>query len=483
MLTPSIKRVSKSPVQSQDKKLDEIRRQIVGIDTKVPLLGGGEAQYVYLDNAASTPVLKQVLSKINEFMPWYASVHRGSGFKSQVATEAYEDSRQIVGNFFGANSKEHVVIFGKNTTEAINKLSYRLNLKKSDVVLVSLLEHHSNDLPWRKQATVKRIKTNRHGELDETSYDQLLKQHKGRIKLVALTGGSNITGHMPNIYSLAKKAHAAGAQILVDCAQLAPHRSVKVGTLSDPEHLDYIAVSAHKMYAPFGTGALIGRRDTFETGVPELCGGGTIDVVTTRRVEWTAPPDRDEAGTPNVVGAVAMASAITQLQKIGMQNVAKHEAELTSYALRKLSQVKGINIFGDTDQNATTKRLGVIPFTITGKAHGMVAAALSAEYGIGVRSGCFCAHPYVTSLLQMSTAEIDKFGEDVAIKGDRSQMPGMVRASFGMYNNKHEIDSLAGALHNIAAGQLKGSYQQNKRTGDFYAAGWEPSYEKYFSLT
>lgn len=472
----------KDRLESDAYRLQTIRRQIIGIDTKVPLLGGGHAQYVFFDNAASTPVLAAVLNKINQFMPWYSSVHRGSGFKSQIATEAYEDARQIVGNFFGVNAKDHIVIFGKNSTEAINKLSYRLNLKKSDVVLVSLLEHHSNDLPWRKQATVKRIKTNRFGELDENHYDQLLKKYSSRIKLVAITGGSNITGVVPNFHRLAKKAHRAGAQILVDGAQLAAHRAINIRPLSDPEHLDYLAVSAHKMYAPFGTGALIGRRDTFETGEPELCGGGTIDVVTTRRVDWAAPPDRDEAGTPNVVGAVAMATAIQELKKIGLTTITNHEAELTSYTLKKLNAIPSLTTYGDNHPASAENRIGVLPFNIRGLPHGLVAAALATEWGIGVRSGCFCAHPYVTDLLKMSRSDIKKFGDEVVKQNDRRHMPGMVRVSFGIYNTTNEVDRLTEALIAISAGKFSGSYRQDKTTGNYYASGFEPDYQKYFSL-
>jgi selenocysteine lyase/cysteine desulfurase len=408
-------------------------------------------------------------------MPWYSSVHRGSGFKSLLATKAYDDAREIVGDFFGANAGEHVVIFGKNSTEAINKLAYRLDLTKDDVVLVSLLEHHSNDLPWRGRAQVKHIKTDSVGCLDEDDLDNLLKTYGKKVKLVAITGGSNVTGHMPNIHRIAKKAHDAGAQILVDCAQLAPHRRVSVKSLSDPEHLDYIAVSAHKMYAPFGTGALIGRKDTFEKGEPDQRGGGTIDVVTTTEVDWAAPPDSDEAGSPNVVGAVAMATSIKALDRIGMAKIAEHEAELTAYTLDKMSRIAGVEILGENGSSLSGTRLGVIPFNINGLHHSLVAAILGTEWGIGVRSGCFCAHPYVTDLLDVPSEELRAFRAAVR-KGDKSTMPGLVRVSFGMYNSIEEVDELIDALEQIAAGDYKGTYKQDKSTGDFYAADWEPTF-------
>ncbi|HSX17923.1 MAG TPA: aminotransferase class V-fold PLP-dependent enzyme [Candidatus Saccharimonadales bacterium] len=451
----------------------DVREHIVGIDTKVPVLNGKLLPYVNFDNAASTPSLREVLQTINDFMPWYSSVHRGTGFKSLVSTETYEQSRRVVADFFGANSREHIVIFGKNSTEALNKLSYRLDLKKDDIVLVSLLEHHSNDLPWRRQAQIRRIKIDSFGRLDENHLDQLLKDYKGRVKLVAVTGGSNVTGHVPNIHRLAKKAHAHGAQILVDCAQLAPHRRIDIKELKDPTHLDYIVISAHKMYAPFGTGALIGRRDTFETGAPELCGGGTIDLVTTNKVEWTSLPDRDEAGSPNVVGAMALAASLRFLDKIGMQAVAAHEADLTTYALEKLAQIDKLEIFGEIDPSNAASRLGVIPFTVKGLKHSKVSAILGTEWGIGVRSGCFCAHPYVTRLLNLNRQDVNKFGYEV-LHGDKRFMPGLVRISFGMYNTKAEVDYLVNALSAIASSNYQGKYTQDIKTGEYQVAGWHP---------
>ena len=462
-------------------KVAAIRSTVVGVDCKVPLLNGNATTYINFDNAASTPPLASALRAVNNFMPWYSSVHRGSGFKSLLATKAYDDARQTVGDFFGADDRDHVVIFGKNTTEAINKLAYRLPLDKDDVVLVSLLEHHSNDLPWRPRAKVKHVKVNELGHLDETDFDRLLKAHKGKIKLIAICGGSNVTGHMPDIYGLAKKAHAAGAQIFVDCAQLAPHRRVELKPLDDPAHLDYIAISAHKMYAPFGTGALIGRRDTFERGEPDYRGGGTIDVVTTKEVEWAAPPDCDEAGSPNVVGAVALAASLNALGSIGMKTIAAHEAQLTAYALERLPKIKGLKLYGDINPGTAAKRLGVIPFNITGVPHGLVAAVLGTEWGIGVRSGCFCAHPYVTHLLDVPDVEFQKFRHDVS-RGDRRTMPGFVRLSFGLYNTTDEIDRLVEALNHITAGQYRGKYKQEVKSGDFIAEGWEPQTANYFSL-
>lgn len=461
--------------------MSTVRDRIVGVKQRVPLLNGETRTYINFDNAASTPALSDVLDTVNTFMVWYASVHRGTGFKSRVATQAYDDAREIVSKFAGANPDQHVVIFGKNTSEAINKLARRLALSKDDVVLVSLLEHHSNDLPWRNVATVDHVTANSLGELDEADFDRRLEQYRGRLKLVAVTGASNVTGFLPPIHRLAEKAHAAGAQILVDAAQLAPHRPISMGALDDPAHLDYLSLSAHKMYAPFGTGALIGRRDTFAHGAPDYSGGGTIEIVTVDSIEWAEPPDRDEAGSPNVVGAVALAAAIKALQVIGMTAIADHEAELTAYLLERLHGVDGVQIYGDPNPISTANRLGVVPFNIKGLSHFLVAAILGSEFGIGVRNGCFCAHPYLLHLLGLSPEEANAVRHKM-LEQDRSEMPGMVRVSFGMYNTAEEVDVLIDAVQRIARGKYYGRYQQDVKSGEYRAVNWNPDLSHYFKL-
>jgi selenocysteine lyase/cysteine desulfurase len=351
------------------------------------------------------------------------------------------------------------------------------------VVLVSMMEHHSNDLPWRAKAQVEHIKVDRLGQLDVADLEEKLARLAGRVKLVAISGASNVTGFLADVHDLAVKAHQAGAQILVDCAQLAPHRRVDMLPLADPAHFDYVSISAHKMYAPYGTGALIGRRATFEQGEPEYRGGGTIEIVTPETVDWAAPPDRDEAGSPNVVGAVALAVAIKQMQAVGMEAIAAHEAELTSYALERMVQIPNLEIYGNTNPEHARagKRLGVIPFNITGMSHFKVAAILSAEYAIGVRNGCFCAHPYLLHLMGIADEKAERVRHEI-LANDRREMPGLVRVSFGIYNTTEEIDVLVEALTNIAAGNYKGEYIQDPVSGEYKIAGWNFDPDQYFTL-
>jgi cysteine desulfurase/selenocysteine lyase len=458
------------------------RDLFVGLDIELPLLDGTRKAYINLDNAASTPSLKPVQQTVNDFLNFYSSVHRGTGYKSQICTHAYEEARRIVMEFVGADAREHTCIFGKNTTEAVNKLARRFPFTdQRNIVITSGMEHHSNDLPWRAAATTLHVQLTPEGRLDEAAFDGMLARHAGQVALVAITGASNVTGFINPIHRLAEKAHAAGAMILVDCAQLAPHRQVNMRPLTDPAHLDFIAISAHKMYAPFGTGALVGRKDVFEQGKPDMVGGGTVEIVTLDDVVWAGPPDGDEAGSPNTVGAIALAAAIRQLEKVGMQQVAAHEAELTAYALERLRSIPGIHIYGDGDPQRASERLGVIPLQLEGESHFLVAAVLGYEFGIGVRSGCFCAHPYILHLLGLSPQQAHEVREQMLV-GDRSDMPGLIRASFGLYNSLQDVDALVEALAHIARGEYRGNYVQNRASGEYTLPGWQPEFEKYFIL-
>ena len=463
--------------------LRDFRDLFVGSDVQVPLLDGTHTSYINLDNAASTPPMRAVLKAVEEFSVYYSSVHRGTGFKSQLSTHLYEEARCLTLGFVGANPTEHVCIFGKNTTEAINKLARRFPFaEERSVVLVSTLEHHSNDLPWRGVAKVVHIKLTSEGRIDEADFDEQLQIYNGRIALVALSGASNVTGFISPARRLAGKAHAAGAQILVDCAQLAPHRKVQMLPLDDPAHFDYVALSAHKMYAPFGCGALIGRRDTFENGIPDMRGGGEVEIVTIDDVVWSEPPERDEAGSPNTVGAIALAAAEVALDEIGMDVVAHHEADLTRYALTKLQSIPGIHIYGDRDPGRAADRLGVIPFNLEGVSHFLMASVLGFEFGIGVRNGCFCAHPYVLHLMHVDSEESTRVRQMIIAK-DRSEVPGMVRISFGLYNSISDVDRLVEAVTKVQRGEYTGKYVQHTSSGEYRPKDWSVDWDSYFTFS
>ena len=435
----------------------DLRSLVVGASEDVPTLDRGLLPYVSLDNAASTPAMRPVVDTVERLLPYYSGVHRGTGYKSRVSTDAYEQARSIVAQFVGADPDRDVVLFTKNTTEAINRLARSMPAVEDSVVLTTLLEHHSNDLPWRARGRTIHIGARPDGTLDEEDLDRRLAQFAGRIELLAVTGASNVTGVVQPIHELAAKVHAVGGRLLVDAAQLAPHRPIDMRSHDDPGHIDFVAFSAHKMYAPFGSGVLVGQRDAFGAG-PDHAGGGTVDAVTVDDVAWTDLPDREEAGSPNVVGAVALAAAATILDGIGMERIAAHEALLTRHALARLADVPGVTVHGPRGADASTSKVGVIPFNVDNMDHGLVAAILSYEHAVGLRNGCFCAHPYVTHLLGVGAAETREWFERVRA-GDKREAPGLVRISFGCYNDIADVDRVVDALEQIVAGDIAGVYR------------------------
>lgn len=420
----------------------DYRKLIVGTDTKIPLSSGEMVIPINFDNAATTPPFSSVLQSVLNFAPWYSSIHRGTGYKSQYSSEVYEKSRDVIRAFVKADS-DNTVVFVKNTSEAINKLSYRLYHKnRHSVILSTYMEHHSNDLPWRNKYDVDYIKVDNNGRLLIRDLEKKLRKYKKQIALVTIAGASNVTGYKNPINDIAEIVHKFDAKIMVDAAQLIGHSCVDMKPDNSSRHIDYLAFSAHKMYAPFGAGVLIGPQYDFEKGEPEYRGGGTIDIVTHDLIKWAEPPHKDEAGTPNIMGVVALSEAVRTLNSIGMANLEAYENSLVEYALAKISTIPGIKLYCDTD---IRDRVGIIPFNIDGLSHQIVALALSAESGIAVRNGCFCAQPYVQKLMKIPRNEIRK-----RIKNPSLSHPGMVRLSFGLYNNYDEIDVLVQKLCEIS---------------------------------
>lgn len=449
----------------------DLRNEIIGIDTMVPVLDGSKKRYVFLDNAASTPAFRSVLRCIEEYLPWYSGVHRGTGYKSLVSTELYDHAHDIIGRFVGADLSANVVILVKNSTEAINKLANRLKLQRDEVVLTTIMEHHSNDLPWRKYCNVIHVGVDDFGDLRLDELKEALRKHKNKIRLVAVTGASNITGICNPIHDIARWSHEAGAQIFVDAAQLAPHRPIDVYPDDHPEHLDFIAFSAHKMYAPFGTGVLIGPKKFFDGGEPDAVGGGVVAAVSLDEVHWSGSPDRDEAGSPNVVGAVALAKSVTMLQESGMDEISAHESELLEYIYPRMRKIPKVRLYGPLDE--MKRKVGVITFNIDGMHNALVAAIFGTEGAVGLRNGCFCAHPYVKRMIGISPEEDRRLTSEM-ISGDKSNIPGLVRASLGCYSNREDIDIFLDMLHKIVSGGYRGEYALNAKTGTFSAKGYNP---------
>jgi len=419
-----------------------LRDLVVGADTQIPLGNGEYVPAINFDNAATTPPFFSVLREITNFAPWYSSIHRGNGYKSVRSSKVYEDGREIIKKFVNADSRD-IVIYTKNTTESINMLSYILFQKdKAQVVLSTDMEHLANDLPWRDKFKVLYAGTDEHGMLLLDDLESKLLTYAGKVKLVTVTGASNVTGHINPIYKIATLAHKYGAKILVDGAQLVPHATINMKPYDSPEHIDYLAFSAHKMYAPFGTGVLIGPQETFSGVEPVYKGGGDVRLVSREFIEWSNSPAKDEAGTPNILGVVALISAINTINTVGMNVICKYEKQLTNYLIEGLRNIQGVKIYGHRDQN--DERVSLISFNVEGLYHHLLAKMLSLEAGIAVRSGLFCAHPYAEKLLNLSKEDLDYYHKhhDIAL-------PGLVRASLGLYNQYHEIDIFLSNLDKI----------------------------------
>lgn len=399
---------------------------VLGTELEVPVSGGRLVAYANLDYAASAPCLAQVSAAVTAALPAYSSVHRGAGYASRLTTARYERARHAVRAFAGARPDD-AVIFTRNTTDATNLLARCLPAASTVVLFAS--EHHASLLPWAK--TVRLAPPASPGAALR-AVDQALGAIDGP-RLLAVTAASNVTGELWPIAALAHLAHRHGARILVDAAQLVPHRRLAVTALD----LDYTVFSGHKLYAPFGAGVLIGRRDWLADGEPYLKGGGAARAVGDEP-EWQRDPEpRHEAGTPNVLGAIALAAACEALTTTGWSALIREEERLLGRLRAGLAALEGVHelaLWGPGHP-----RVGIVAFVVDGHGAREVAETLAADYGIGVRDGKFCAHPLVRHLLgSTDTARAD----DAA---------SAVRASIGLGTTDEHIDRLLTALGEITA--------------------------------
>ncbi|MGH3905205.1 MAG: aminotransferase class V-fold PLP-dependent enzyme [Pseudonocardiaceae bacterium] len=421
---------------------------LVGSELDVPLVTGGRRRYVNLDYAASAPCLASVKLAVDALLPWYASVHRGAGYKSRLATEAYEAARVAVWSFVGGRASD-TVVFTRNTTDAINLLAAALPPDAEVIAFAS--EHHANLLPWRRHRVTYLPVPASPAEALQRLDDALGSISRGP-RLVAVTGASNVTGEIWPYQQIARLAHERGARVLLDAAQLAPHHPIDMAG----EDIDYLAISGHKLYAPFGAGALVGRPDWLAAREPFLAGGGAVRYVAVDGVLWADLPDRQEAGSPNVLGAVALGVACRTLQATDMRKRAAAEADLLDLARAGLAAIPGVQQYRLWSKDHP--RVPVLPFTLRTVDYAQLAAILSAEYGIGVRHGCFCAHPLMVALLHISPAHQARLHQDLS-HGQPTEVPGAVRASLGLGTTSADIAHLIDALDTIATAGPRWSYR------------------------
>jgi cysteine desulfurase/selenocysteine lyase len=386
----------------------------------------GGNRLVYLDSGATSQKPRQVLDAERDFYELHnAAVHRGAHLLAEEASIAYEDSRGILAKFLNGNDDE--VIFTKSATESINAIAYsfgnsapdsRFALKAGDRIVVSELEHHANLIPWqqlakRTGAELVWFSIDSEGRLDLSNAEDLINN---RTKIVAITHQSNVLGTIVPLDEIVKLAHSVGAVVVLDACQSAPHFAIDVKKLD----IDFLAFSGHKALGPTGVGILWGRSELLNQMEPFLTGGSMIESVTMTDAKWAQSPKRFEAGVPNMAQAVGFAAAITYLNNLGMENVASHERDLTSYALKKFSELRGVEVIGPKDNK---DRGSVISFTMEGIHPHDVGQVLD-QYGVAVRTGHHCAWPLMKKL----------------------GIVGTTRASFYIYNDEADVDVLIDSI-------------------------------------
>ncbi len=412
-----VKQAEAAPAAEKPFEIEQVRQDFPALSLRVhgkPL--------VYLDNAASTQKPEAVLDAADRcYREYYSNVHRGVHFLSQQATNAYEQARRKVQGFLGA-AREEEIVFVRGATEGINLVAAtfgRSRVKAGDEVLITEMEHHSNIVPWQMLcdavgATLKVAPIDDRGEVILEEYEKLLSE---RTRLVAMVYISNALGTINPVARMIEMAHARGVPVLVDGAQAAPHVNVDVQALD----CDFFVFSGHKMFGPTGIGALYGRWDLLRSMPPYEGGGEMIRSVTFAKTEYADPPARFEAGTPNIVGAIAMGAAVDYLQGIGLEAIGRYESGLLDYATEALSAVPGVRLVG-----TATHRASVVSFVIDGVHPHDVGTILDRE-GIAVRAGHHCAQPVM-----------DHFG-----------LPATVRASLALYNTRQEIDQLVNGVARV----------------------------------
>lgn len=381
-------------------------------------------KFVYLDNAATTQKPISVIDAVDEYYRKNnANPHRGAYALSVKATDLYEGARDVVRDFIGAEKSKEIV-FVRNATEGLNLIafSYGLNfLNPGDEIVISIAEHHSNLVPWQQVAKAKGAVL-KYLYLDDEgiiSKEEIESKITSKTKIVSVTQVSNVLGTINPVKEIVEKAHSVGAIAIVDMAQSIPHMKVDVKTLD----VDFAVFSGHKMLAPMGIGVVYGKEALLEKMPPFLCGGDMIEYVWEQKTTFAEVPQKFEAGTQNVGGAVGLTAAIKYINKVGIENIEAIEKELTSYALEKLSEIPHLTIYGTKDID---KKAGVISFNVD-DVHPHDVATILDSYGIGIRTGHHCANPLMRYMKVNATC----------------------RASFYLYNTKEDIDALANGLKNV----------------------------------
>lgn len=472
--------------------LEKLRREAIGLNTSYTLANGERTRRIYLDSTASTLRLKVVQEVLDRYLPYYSNTHSVMHFGAKLSTHEYHWVHDMVLQFVHADPQTYTTFFlGSGTTAGMNRVARTLRAKRPerDVVLTSIMEHHSNDLPHRKHYrevvhVPAQMAAHSLGCVDLDRMEQALNEHKDRVNYIALTGVSNVTGIINPIHEVAEMAHRHGALIVVDAAQMAAHMPIRMnGHENSARDLDVLVFSGHKIYAPGSPGVVVTRKDLFADIEPQEVGGGMVDTVWVNRYTVSQNfPDREEAGTPNIVGTIGLGAALYALHKVGMEVIEQDETRIINYALAKMSEVHDLIIYGETDP-CLCQRTGAISFNLRNFDHSLTAAVLNDYFNISVRNECFCAHPYVREMVMLSLAEEAEQLSDEELANLAELHKGMVRASFGIYNTEKDVDALVAALHHLSANreQYKPLYHRLP-SGDYVHNTFKFEHAELFSI-
>ena len=440
--------------------LERLRSRAVGLDVEYTLATGERSRRVYLDSTASTLQLEVVRDVLDRFQPYYSNTHSVCHFGAKLSTLEYGWTHEMMLDFVHADPEVYTAFYvGSGTTGGINRVARTLREKRPDrdVVITSIMEHHSNDLPHRKHFgkvvhVPAEMAASSIGRVSLDRIAEALEENAGKVNYVAITGVSNVTGIVNPIREVARLAHQYGALLVVDAAQMAAHLPIQMSGNEDPdEDIDVLIFSGHKVYAPGSPGVVVTRTELFAGIEPQEVGGGMVEDVYLNRYEMVEKfPDREEAGTPNITGAIGLAASLYALQQVGMDVIAEDERELIEYAIGRLKEVDGIIIYGESDCSQC-ERAGAVSFNLRESEHGFTAALLNDYFNVSVRNECFCAHPYVREMITEVLSEESDELSDEEIERLAELHRGMVRASFGIYNTRADVDLLVDALKHISA--------------------------------
>ncbi len=450
--------------------------EFIGLDTQYPCADGQTRRRIHLDGAASPLASKVAFDAMSAVLPHYSNSHSYVHNSAQISTHALAWAHDTVLDYLGADKQDYTAVFlGSGCTAAINRLARGLNTRcaQKPRVFVSAMEHHANDLAHRldgnqvdyldlsgEQAEL--------GAIDLSAAAKKISESADQLNYIACSSISNVTGIANDWPRLAELAHQHGGYIIVDAAQSVAHQAVDLSSLPDAQQPDFWVFSAHKLYTPMGPGVLVAKRSAiFELSGQDLGGGSVSDVSLFDYQLLDTLPDREQSGTPNIVGAVALAAVMQSLKSAGLTTIEAQERALMGDLLERLKHLPGVTVYGDTELN----RLGAVSFNLEGIPQSLLAAVLNDYYGIAVRNECFCAHPYVSELLKTELWELDLDGlSDDEVEQKVNQHRGMVRASISHYSSAADIDALCSALTDIAA-RIKESSSYDSKHYDPLADG------------